>query len=139
MAAYLAKWRSSQQILGRDMRKSTLLLLPILAACSSEANHLGNPLALPINGLSAAIGNAEYNRTRGQVEVFVKTHHPALISDLRAGGGVTLTQAFDIAKVPQAVRAPHTLQMQSDLQLYESNLEALVIAIMVVNGAINLR
>lgn len=116
------------------MRKTPLLLLPILAACSGEANHLGNPLAVPLNGLSAAIGNAGYNQTRGQVEVFVKTNHPALIANIRAGGGATLDEAFDIANVPQAVRAPHTLQLQSDLALYENNLEALIVAIMVVSG-----
>lgn len=116
------------------MRKIALLLLPILAACTGEANHLGNPLQLPINGLRSAIGNAGYNQTRGQVEVFVKTNHTALIGDLRSGGGPTLNEAFNIANVPPTLRAPHTLQLQSDLQLYERNLDALIVAIMVVSG-----
>ncbi len=116
------------------MHKTPLLFMTFLAACTGEANHLGNPLLLPINGIGTAIGNAGYNHTRGQVEVFVKTNHPALIADIRAGGGSVLSEAFDIANVPQAVRGPHTLQLQSDLQLYESNLEALIVAIMVVSG-----
>jgi len=116
------------------MRKLPLLFLTFIAGCTGEANHLGNPFLLPINGLGTAIGNAGYNQTRGQVEIFVKSNHPALIADLRAGGGSILTEAFDIANVPQSARAPHTLQLQSNLQLYESNLDALVVAIMVVSG-----
>lgn len=116
------------------MRKFALVFLTLTTACSGEANHLGNPLLLPFNAISTGIGNAAYNQTRGQVEVFVKTNHPALISDLQNGGGSTLTQAFDIADVPAGIRAEHTLQMQSDLALYSSNLDALVVAIMVVSG-----
>ena len=116
------------------MRKLTFVFLGLMAACTGEANHLGNPLLLPLNGLGTAIGNATYGVKRGQVEVFVKTSHPALIADIRAGGGPTLTQAFDLADVPAGVRAPHTLQLQSDLALYSSNLDALIVAIMVVSG-----
>lgn len=116
------------------MRKLTLLFLPLVAACSDEANHLGNPLLLPGNAVRTAFGNAAYNQIRGQVEVFVKTNHPALIADIQNGGGPTLTEVFDIADVPQPARAPHTLQLQSDLALYANTLDALVVAIMVVSG-----
>ena len=54
--------------------------------------------------------------------------------DIQRGGGPTLTKAFDIAGVPQSIRAPHTLQLQSDIALYASNLDALVVAIVVVSG-----
>jgi hypothetical protein len=47
---------------------------------------------------------------------------------------VTLNEAFDIANVPASVRAPHTLQLQSDLALYSSNLDALVVGIMMVSA-----
>lgn len=110
------------------------VFLSLTSACSGEANHLGNPLLWPLQAAGAGISNAVYNDRRGAVEVFVKTNHPALISDIRAGGGPTLTQAFDIARVPQATRAPHTLQLQSDLALYSGNPGALVVAIMVVSG-----
>lgn len=116
------------------MRNLAFIILTLCAACSNEAYHLGNPLLLPINALGTGIGNAIYNERRGKVEVFVKTNHPALISDIQRGGGVTLTQAFDIADVPASVRAPHTLQLQSDFALYSNNLDALVVAIMVVSG-----
>lgn len=116
------------------MRNFAFVFLTLTAACSGEANHIGNPLLLPINAISTGLGNAAYAQTRGQVEVFVKTNHPALIADIQSGGGDTLTAAFDIANVPTAVRAPHTLQLQSDLALYRTNLDALVVAIMVVSG-----
>ncbi|MBU2993361.1 hypothetical protein Q4555_00790 [Octadecabacter sp. 1_MG-2023] len=116
------------------MRKIAYIFLILLSACSTEANHIGNPLLLPIHALGNAASNAAYGQRRGQVEVFVKTNHPALIADLQAGGGTTLSQAFDIANVPVSTRAPHTLQMQSDLALYSNNLDALVVAIMVVSN-----
>lgn len=108
--------------------------LLILTACGSEPNHLGNPLLWPFQVVSNAAQNAAYDQTRGAVEVFVNTNHPALIRDIRAGGGATLSQVFDIANVPAARRAPHIAQMQSDIGLYETNLDALVVAIMVVSG-----
>ncbi|WP_377505694.1 hypothetical protein [Octadecabacter sp. R77987] len=115
------------------MRKSALLCMLAMAACSDEANHLGNPLMWPGQGIGTAIENGVYNERRGRVEVFVKTNHPALIADIRAGGGATLEQAFDIARVPRSIRPAHTLQLQSDLALYETNIDALIVAIMVVS------
>jgi len=120
------------------MRKITFVFLSLtslgLGACTNGANHIGNPLLLPVNALGNSIGNAIYSEKRGKVEVFVKTNHPALIADIQRGGGPTLTQAFYIADVPQSIRAEHTLQLQSDLALYSNNLEALVVAIMIVSG-----
>lgn len=116
------------------MRKFAFIFMTLTAACTGQANHLGNPLLAPINALGNRIGNAVYSEKRGKVEVFVKTNHPALIADIQRGGGATLTQAFDLADVPQAVRGAHTLRLQSDLALYSNNLDALVVAIMVVSG-----
>jgi len=117
------------------MRKSALLFIVALPACDSHTNHLGNPLVWPIHAATNAVQNANYGQTRAQVEIFVKTNHPALIADLRTGGGATLTQAFDLAQTPAPVRAQHTLQMQSDLALYQSNLAALITAIMVTSDS----
>lgn len=120
------------------MRKFAFILMTLpavgLIGCTREANHLGNPLLLPLNAIGSSLSNASYIQTRGKVEVFVKTNHPALIEDIRRGGGPTLTQGFDIANVPRTIRAEHTLQLQSDLALYQANLEALIVAIMVVSG-----
>ncbi|MCF2870773.1 hypothetical protein L0664_06810 [Octadecabacter sp. G9-8] len=120
------------------MRKFAFILMTLpafmMGGCTSDANHLGDPLLLPLNALGSSLGNAAYAQTRGKVEVFVKTNHPALIADIQRGGGPTLTQAFDIANVPKPIRAQHTLQLQSDLALYANNLDALIVAIMVVSA-----
>lgn len=117
------------------MRKFALVLLPLIAGCTTDANHLGNPLLMPVTALGTAISNASYNETRGKVEVFVKTNHARLVADIQNGGGPSLTKVYDLAQVPKNQRAPHTLQLQSDLALYANNLEALIVAIMVVSDA----
>ena len=112
------------------MRKISVVLVALLSACSSQPN----PLALPLSGLTTAWGNATNAQTRGEVEVFVKTNHPELLQDIARGGGPSLSQAYDLAKVPQSARALHTLRLQSDRALYQANPGALVVAIMVVAG-----
>ena len=116
------------------MRRLAFVLMTLSAGCTSGANHLGNPVLLPLSAIGSSIGNATYNQTRGKVEIFVKTNHPALVADIQRGGGPALTRVFDIANVPKPIRAEHTLQLQSDLALYANNLDALVVAIMVVSG-----
>jgi len=116
------------------MRPVTLLFPLVAAACTGEANHLGNPFLLPVSAMSAGLQNAAYNDRRGAVEIFVKTNHPALVSDIRAGGGPVLQQVHDLAAIPAAIRPEHTLRLQSDLPLYASNMDALILAIMVVAG-----
>lgn len=113
------------------MRKIPFIFLGLLAACSSGGTFDGNS---PFNRIGTAIGNAANGEQRGQVEVFVKTNHPALIADIRAGGGPTLTQAFDIIEVPTNIRAGNTIRLQSELALYSANLDALIAALMVMSG-----
>ena len=116
------------------MKRLAPALFLALGACTTGANHLGNPILWPFQAAATGVQNLAYNERRGAVEVFVMTNHPPLIADLRAGGGATLTQAFDLARVPQGVRNEHTLRLQSDLPLYAANPGALVTAIMVVAG-----
>ncbi len=108
-------------------------LIPIafLAACTGEANHLGNPLLLPISGISTAIGNAAYDGRRGRVEVLVKSNHPALMSQIMAGSGPLLATAMETAGIPPSERAARIIQMQGDIGLYQQSPEALVTALMV--------
>ncbi|MDC1229876.1 hypothetical protein N8Z63_09370 [Octadecabacter sp.] len=40
------------------MRKFAFVIMAFTAASSSDANHLGNPLLLPLNAVGAAFGNA---------------------------------------------------------------------------------
>lgn len=112
----------------------TLIFLVVLAGCSNEANHLGNPFFLPISGLTTAASNAVYSERRGTVEVLVKSNHPALIDQINAGNGPILTQAMDAARIPQEDRETRIFQMQSDLGLYQANPGALVTALMVYGG-----
>jgi hypothetical protein len=111
-----------------------LIFLVVLAGCSNEANHLGNPFFLPIAGLTTAASNAVYSERRGTVEVLVKSNHPALIDQINAGNGPILTQAMDAARIPQEDRETRIFQMQSDLGLYQANPGALVTALMVYGG-----
>jgi len=111
-----------------------LIFLVVLAGCSNEANHLGNPFFLPISSLTTAASNAVYSERRGTVEVLVKSNHPALIDQINAGNGPILTQAMDAARIPQEDRETRIFQMQSDLGLYQANPGALVTALMVYGG-----
>ena len=106
----------------------------LLMACSNEANHIGNPLLLPLSGLANVAGNAVYRERRGRVEVFVKTNHPALVADITRQGGPTLTQAMDIAGVPVEDRPARLIQMRSDVGLYQTSPAALVVTLMVYGG-----
>lgn len=114
--------------------RSAILALPLLAACTGEANHLGNPLLWPVQAVTGGLTNAAYQQQRGQVELWVKTNHPALIDHIGAGGGPLLTRAFDLARVPAADRPTRVLQMQGDLGLYAANPEALIVALMAFGG-----
>lgn len=109
----------------------TLPCLCFLAACSGEANHLGNPLMLPLTGLATAASNAVYSQRRGAVEILVKTNHPALIAEINTGSGPVLTQAMDTARIPVEDRPTRIIQLQSDLGLYQANPGALITALMV--------
>ena len=111
-----------------------LFALPVLAACSNEANHLGNPLLLPVSGIGTALENAAYNERRGRVEVIVKTNHAAILDDILAGGGPTLTDAMDAARIPAEDRPARIIQLRSDFGLYQTNPGALVVALMVYGG-----
>ncbi|MHA6325243.1 hypothetical protein [Roseivivax sp. CAU 1753] len=58
-------------------------LIPVLllAGCANEANHLGNPLLLPVSGLSTLVENAAYGARRADVKAEVARHGPALLTD----------------------------------------------------------
>lgn len=111
-----------------------MIAVLLTAACSQEANHLGNPLLLPLSGISTVFGNAAYEQRRGQVEIIVKSNHQAILENIRAGGGPLLNEAFDSAGVPERDRPTRVIQLQSDLGLYETTPGALVTALMVYGG-----
>ena len=113
------------------MKPSPFIFCLCLAACSNEANHLGNPLLLPISGIGNAFNNAAYAQRRGAVELLVKSNHGALIEEIAVGGGPLLDEAMETANIPQAERPARILQLQGDIGLYTDNLEALIVALMV--------
>lgn len=112
------------------MRRNIIALI-CLAACSNEANHLGNPLLLPISGIGTAVQNAAYDRRRGQVELIVKSNFPGILDEISAGGGAHINSAMDAAGIPESDRPARMMQMQGDLSLYAQNPGALVVALMV--------
>ena len=115
--------------------RSSLIFLILVAGCTREANHLGNPLLLPVNALTSVTENAIYNARRGRVEVAVKSRFPEVIADIRAGGGPAVTDAMDIAGIAQAERPARLLQLQGDIGIYEGNPGALVTALMVYGSS----
>lgn len=113
------------------MRKIALFSLLITSACSQEPNHLGNPLLWPFSGIATAIDNGAYNQRRGQVELYVKTNHPAILNDIDTSGGTHLEQAMILANIAVTDRPARILQLKGDRALYERNIDALIVALMV--------
>jgi len=112
-----------------------LISLIFLAACSGDANHIGNPLLLPVNALTSATENAIYSQRRGQVEIAVKSSFDRIIPDIRAGGGPAISTAMETAGVPLAERPARITQLRGDIGLYEDNPGALVTALMVYGSS----
>jgi hypothetical protein len=112
---------------GPSVRLLLALLLPgalALAGCDGAgAPRWADPARL---GPPSA---AEQNR-RGAVEVFVKSNHTALIDEIGAGGGPTLTRAFDIAGVPAADRPARVIQLDANLGLHAASPAALIRALL---------
>ena len=116
------------------MHRFTLLALPLIAACSTGANHLGNPVVWPFNAVQNGIATAAYSQRRGAVELIVKSEFPAILSDISNGFGPVLTRAMDAALIPAQDRPTRVLQLQGDLGLYSANPGGLVTALMVYGG-----
>ena len=95
-----------------------LSCIVFLTVCSGDAKDLGNPLLLPLSGLTTLAENTVYNERRGRVEVLVKSNHPALIDQINAGAGSILIAALYTAGVPATDRPTRIIQLQSDLGLY---------------------
>jgi hypothetical protein len=111
--------------------RSPLIVAVLVTACTNDANHVGNPLLLPFNGIRASMDNGGYSQRRGQVELTVKSNFPAIINDIRMGGGPALTEAMNVAGTQVADRPARIIQLQSNMAMYESTPGALVTALMV--------
>ncbi len=130
MAAYLRNYIQSQPssatIGGIEQMRKPLLLLAFASACTPTAQ---TDERLARFGLPTSVQQADGQQRQSSIEVFVKSNHPALIADIRAGGGQTLTEAMDRARIPQADRATRIIQLQGSLGVYESSPGALVAAL----------
>ena len=114
------------------MKPGPAIALLICAACTQEASHIPNPLALPGQAVTAGWHNAAYNARRARVSDHVTAHHATIIAEI-AGTDPTpqLTHAMDLARVPQSRRAALTARLRSDIALYRTDSQALVVALMV--------
>jgi len=140
MAAYLRKWWRSQRPKGPAMRPLNqaagmvaLTALALLAACSTDPARPGAPWP-GLGGLFSPVSDPAAQTRRGALELLVKANHPALMADIVAGGGATLTRALDSAGVPAADRPARIIQLQSNAGLYQANPGALIAALAIYGG-----
>ncbi len=61
----------------------------ILPWSCTSANHIGNPLTLPIRGISAAFENASYDRRRGKVKAWIIENEATLRQENFDGAATT--------------------------------------------------
>ena len=110
-----------------------LLLCLVLLGCSNtDANHVGNPLLLPIGAVTTGIENATYNTRRNRVKAYVVANHDQLKQDAIAGQGPALTEVMKLAKVPTAKQSALLAELRRGIVQYFSNdAEPVVVAIMV--------
>lgn len=113
------------------MRSLTLCL--ILLGCSNgNANHIGNPITLPISAITTGLENVSYNTRRNRVKANVIKNRKQLKKDVIAGNGPALNQIFEIAKIPAQKQAPLLKELQRGIETYfNTNIEPLVVTIMV--------
>jgi len=104
-----------------------------LALTACDTGHMPNPLLLPAYGAANVIDNASYNARRRKVASYVTAHHLEILSQIKAGGGPLLAQAYTLARVAPQKRPEVTAQLAKDMEIIRKGSEALTIALM-VNG-----
>lgn len=108
-------------------------LPPALAVAMAAAIALSGCDRAPFDRIATLVDPADATR-RAAVELAVKDRYPQVLSDIAAGGGEALGAAFDAAGIPAGDRPARVLQLQGDLDLYNSSPGALVNAL-VLYGA----
>ncbi|MCF6443413.1 hypothetical protein [Nereida sp. MMG025] len=111
--------------------KPIVFLAFALAGCGGTASHLPNPLLLPGQAVITGLENSAYTTRRGKVSRYVAANSDAILQDAKAGGGPALTKAMQIARVPADRHRELRHVLKADAELYATNQEALVVAIMV--------
>lgn len=116
-----------------DKRWWIILTMPVaLGACAQG----WSPTAVMMPGLEigAAATDPAYAARRGAVELAVKGAWPAIMGEIAAGGGPSLTAALDAAGVPAQDRPTRIIQLQQEAATYAGNPGILVSALMVYGG-----
>ncbi|MBS8226167.1 hypothetical protein [Vannielia litorea] len=111
------------------LRRGILGALAVGLAACAEANHLGNPLLLPVHGVATGLENVAYGKRRAAVKAWISEHEVAMRAE-RFEGPVT---AALLAELPQGARA----QVQADLKEaahYGDFAERATVAFMVHQG-----
>ena len=90
--------------------------------------------SVPMFPGAGALSNLTNSEQRTAVEIYVKSNFSAVLADIRAGGGPTLTESYRLANVPETERGVRTLQLRGDIGLYENAPGALVNAILLYGG-----
>lgn len=113
------------------MRTLTLCLI-LLGCTNGNANHIGNPLLLPVGAVTTGVENTFYNARRKRVAEYITANKPALRADVIAGTGPALNGLYAVAKTPTKNQAAlaHELN-RSQTQYFAENPEPMVVAVMV--------
>jgi len=115
-----------------------LILATGLAGCNSGPSHIPPLWHLPGAAVSNAFGNAAYNARRDRVKALVTLHERALVAEIDAGGGRTLNDAMDAARVPAPERPLLLTELRGEPHIYRLagipgrlDIEAVTVALMV--------
>lgn len=113
------------------MRTLTLCLI-LLGCTNGDANHIGNPLMLPVGAVTTGVENGFYNARRKRVADYIAANKPALRADVIAGTGATLDELYQIAKIPTKNQPALARELSRGQSLYfGEDPEPLVVAVMV--------
>jgi len=113
------------------MRTLTLCLV-LLGCTNGNANHIGNPLLLPVGAMTTGVENGFYNARRKRVAAYVAANHAALRTDVLAGEGQVLEGLFKVARTPKAKQAALVRELgRGQSQYFGGDIEVMVVAVMV--------
>ncbi len=120
--------RTMSYLLIKGFRVFGLCACVGMASCSAP-NHLGNPVLLPVNAISAAIENASYDRRRGKVKAWIAEHETAMRSEQFEG---PVTQVL-LDAMPAARRGQARADLKEAAQ-HSDYVERATVLVMVLSG-----
>lgn len=113
------------------MRTLTLCLI-LLGCTNGNANHIGNPLLLPVGAVTTGVENSFYNARRKRVAAYIAANKPALRADVIASRGPTLDGLYAVAKTPVKNQAALARELsRGQTRYFGEDPEPMVVAVMV--------